>query len=248
MQAKTNTCIYPRGPRHENVWIVYYHNLDDFKVVDLAAKEPIKMSACFNCGQVGHQSKACTAPRNGGAAGGASRAPRGGNCYNCEQPGHLARDCPTQSERAPRSKDPAHDHYQLQAKQDALQGVEGLGAIPADDNAGKMFIGGLSWETSLEGLRNYFSKFGTIIDCMIMKDRASGRSRGFGFITFSDPRNCDDVMQNGPHTLDQRTIDPKLTVPRGSGSDGRAPGGVMQQQSSSAPAEKTCKVFVGKFF
>ena len=33
-------------------------------------------------------------------------------------------------------EDPAHDHYQLQAKQDALQGVEGLGAIPADDNAG----------------------------------------------------------------------------------------------------------------
>ena len=41
-----------------------------------------------------------------------------------------------------------------------------------------------------------------------------GRSRGFGFITFSDPANVDAVIASCPHTLDGRTIDPKSCNPR----------------------------------
>jgi hypothetical protein len=37
-----------------------------------------------------------------------------------------------------------------------------------------------------------------------MKNAESGRSRGFGFVTFSDPANVNSVLQNGPHTLDGR--------------------------------------------
>jgi RNA-binding protein Musashi len=47
-----------------------------------------------------------------------------------------------------------------------------------------------------------------------MKNAESGRSRGFGFVTFSDPANVNSVLQNGPHTLDGRTIDPKPCNPR----------------------------------
>lgn len=39
-----------------------------------------------------------------------------------------------------------------------------------------------------------------------MKNSESGRSRGFGFVTFSDPANVAMVLQNGPHTLDGRTV------------------------------------------
>lgn len=39
-----------------------------------------------------------------------------------------------------------------------------------------------------------------------MKNSESGRSRGFGFVTFSDPANVSMVLQNGPHTLDGRTV------------------------------------------
>ena len=42
----------------------------------------------------------------------------------------------------------------------------------------------------------------------------AGRSRGFGFVTFSDPANVDAVIASCPHTLDGRTIDPKSCNPR----------------------------------
>lgn len=45
-----------------------------------------------------------------------------------------------------------------------------------------------------------------MIDCVVMKNSESGRSRGFGFVTFADPSNVNVVLQNGPHVLDGRTV------------------------------------------
>lgn len=70
----------------------------------------------------------------------------------------------------------------------------------------KLFVGGLSWETTQENLQRYFSRYGEVIDCVVMKNSESGRSRGFGFVTFSDPGNVALVLQNGPHQLDGRTV------------------------------------------
>lgn len=50
----------------------------------------------------------------------------------------------------------------------------------------KVFVGGLSWNTSEEGLVNNFSQFGNLEEVKVITDRETGRSRGFGFITFSD--------------------------------------------------------------
>ncbi|XP_065225272.1 heterogeneous nuclear ribonucleoprotein 27C-like isoform X2 [Planococcus citri] len=83
-----------------------------------------------------------------------------------------------------------------------------------DDERGKLFIGGLSWETTQEDLQRYFGRFGEVIDCVVMKNSESGRSRGFGFVTFADPANVDVVLRSGPHVLDSRTIDPKPCNPR----------------------------------
>jgi len=83
-----------------------------------------------------------------------------------------------------------------------------------DDEKGKLFVGGLSWETSQDNLSRYFQRYGEVIDCVVMKNAESGRSRGFGFVTFADPTNVALVLQNGPHTLDGRTIDPKPCNPR----------------------------------
>lgn len=83
-----------------------------------------------------------------------------------------------------------------------------------EDEQGKLFVGGLSWETTQENLQRYFSRYGDVIDCVVMKNSESGRSRGFGFVTFSEPENVNLVLQNGPHTLDGRTIDPKPCNPR----------------------------------
>ncbi|XP_018570776.1 heterogeneous nuclear ribonucleoprotein 27C isoform X5 [Anoplophora glabripennis] len=86
--------------------------------------------------------------------------------------------------------------------------------IMDDDEKGKLFVGGLSWETTQDNLQRYFSRYGEVIDCVVMKNAESGRSRGFGFVTFADPSNVNVVLQNGPHTLDGRTIDPKPCNPR----------------------------------
>ncbi|XP_034244155.1 heterogeneous nuclear ribonucleoprotein 27C isoform X7 [Thrips palmi] len=83
-----------------------------------------------------------------------------------------------------------------------------------DDEKGKLFVGGLSWETTQEALQRYFARYGEVIDCVVMKNSESGRSRGFGFVTFSDPANVTIVLQSGPHQLDGRTIDPKPCNPR----------------------------------
>ncbi|KAK8394754.1 hypothetical protein O3P69_005910 [Scylla paramamosain] len=87
--------------------------------------------------------------------------------------------------------------------------------MPHDgEEKGKMFVGGLSWETTQESLQRYFGQYGEVIDCVVMKNNETGRSRGFGFVTFADPNKVDAVLKNGPHELDGRTIDPKACNPR----------------------------------
>jgi RNA recognition motif-containing protein len=84
--------------------------------------------------------------------------------------------------------------------------------IPNDP--GKMFIGGLSWQTTPESIREYFSSFGDLAEVMVMKDPATRRSRGFGFITFSEPEAVEKVMKYPVHQLDGKIVEPKVAVPR----------------------------------
>lgn len=70
---------------------------------------------------------------------------------------------------------------------------------------GKLFIGGISWDTSEERLREYFQAFGEVIEAVIMKDRATGRARGFGFVVFADASVADTVVRER-HVIDGRTV------------------------------------------
>ncbi len=109
------------------------------------------------------------------------------------------------------------------------------GGNPGDDipnDPGKMFIGGLSWQTTPESIREYFSQFGDLAEVMVMKDPATRRSRGFGFITFSDPTAVEKVLKYPVHQvrmrvdqqmnqlllidlqLDGKVVEPKVAVPR----------------------------------
>ena len=70
----------------------------------------------------------------------------------------------------------------------------------------KIFVGGLSWETTKDTLLNYFSRYGEVIDCVVMKNQQTGKSRGFGFVTFQDPSCVQTVLSNRPHVLDGRQV------------------------------------------
>ncbi|CAF4609936.1 unnamed protein product, partial [Rotaria magnacalcarata] len=59
---------------------------------------------------------------------------------------------------------------------------EANGQKPEDDR--KLFVGGLTWDTTQDDLREYFSSFGNILDCSIKHDPTTGRSRGFAFLIF----------------------------------------------------------------
>jgi RNA recognition motif-containing protein len=71
----------------------------------------------------------------------------------------------------------------------------------------KLFVGGLSWNTNDEGLRQAFSRFGDIDEAKVILDRETGRSRGFGFVTFLEANSARDAIQamNGT-SLDGRNI------------------------------------------
>lgn len=70
---------------------------------------------------------------------------------------------------------------------------------------GKLFIGGISWDTNEERLREYFSTYGEVVEAVIMKDRTTGRARGFGFVVFSDPAVAEIVIKE-KHNIDGRMV------------------------------------------
>lgn len=72
-------------------------------------------------------------------------------------------------------------------------------------DSGKLFIGGISWDTNEDRLRQYFQCFGEVVEAVIMKDRATGRARGFGFVVFVDPTVAERVVM-GKHMIDGRTV------------------------------------------
>lgn len=90
----------------------------------------------------------------------------------------------------------------------------GASKVDLQNDPGKMFVGGLSWETTAEGLQAYFSKYGDLKECLVMRDPNTKQSRGFGFVTFVDPSAVESVLKAGPHDLDHKKIDPKVAVPK----------------------------------
>lgn len=104
------------------------------------------------------------------------------------------------------------------------------------DEVGKIFIGGLTRDTTDDMLKNYFLKYGDILECIVMKDKATGNSRGFGFVKYADPNSVAGVLKDRPHSLDNKVIDPKPCTPKG-----------IQQQKKNAAMEhtQTHKIFIG---
>ncbi|KAI3456557.1 hypothetical protein Pfo_013220 [Paulownia fortunei] len=106
---------------------------------------------------------------------------------------------------------------------------------------GKLFIGGISWDTSEERLREYFQAFGEVVEAVIMKDRTTGRARGFGFVVFANASVAEKVVRER-HIIDGRTVEAKKAVPRDDHQNFNRNNGSIQ--GSPGPA-RTKKIFVG---
>nr|XP_054408178.1 heterogeneous nuclear ribonucleoprotein A1-like [Pongo abelii] len=78
----------------------------------------------------------------------------------------------------------------------------------------KLFIGGYSFETTDESLRSHFEQWGTLTDCVLMRDPNTKRSRGFGFVTYATVEQADAAMNARPCKVDGRTVEPKRAVSR----------------------------------
>lgn len=96
----------------------------------------------------------------------------------------------------------------------------------------KLFIGGLTPNTTEDHLKDYYSAWGEIVDVVVMKDSQSGRSRGFGFVTYKEPEMVDSAQANRPHEIDGKIVEAKRAMPR--------------EDSSSAESHMTVKkLYVG---
>ena len=71
----------------------------------------------------------------------------------------------------------------------------------------KLYVGGLSWNTSEDDLREAFKEYGEVLEAKIIMDRYSGRSRGFGFVTFTNYEDAQKaITQKDGTILDGRTL------------------------------------------
>jgi len=90
----------------------------------------------------------------------------------------------------------------------------------------KLFVGGVSWSTTEDGLRRAFEQFGEVTEAKIITDRDTGRSRGFGFVTFVDSACAMTAISklNGTE-LDGKTINVNEAQDKPRGGGGGRSGG-----------------------
>ncbi|RID50149.1 hypothetical protein BRARA_H00896 [Brassica rapa] len=105
----------------------------------------------------------------------------------------------------------------------------------------KLFIGGISWETTEDSLLQYFQTFGEVLEALVIKDRLTGRARGFGFIVFKDSSVAQRVLLQ-KHMIDGKSVEAKKAVPRDDHISVNKSNSSLQ--GSPGPAHSK-KIFVG---
>lgn len=77
----------------------------------------------------------------------------------------------------------------------------------------KLAVLGIPWDVDTEGLKQFMSKYGELSDVIVMKDRTTGRSRGFGYVTFATSECAEKVLKSS-HFLNGRMLDIKVATPK----------------------------------
>ncbi|XP_065068105.1 heterogeneous nuclear ribonucleoprotein 87F-like [Rhopilema esculentum] len=95
----------------------------------------------------------------------------------------------------------------------------------------KLFVGGLDRNTSDETFRQHFEKYGNIVDLVIIRDKNTQESKGFGFVTFDSSFAVKEALDNRPHVIDERTVEVKRAIPR--------------EDNTQTAHQRTKKLFIG---
>ena len=74
------------------------------------------------------------------------------------------------------------------------------------DDSNKIFVGGLAWATDDAGLKAAFESYGAVTEAKVITDRMTGRSRGFGFVTFETAEAASEALAFDGQMLDGRTV------------------------------------------
>ena len=84
-----------------------------------------------------------------------------------------------------------------------------------------LFVGGLAWATTDDSLRESFESFGTVTEAKVIMDRETGRSRGFGFVTFETDEQAQEAIAGmDGQNLEGRTIRVNVAQPKKGGRGG----------------------------
>ncbi|KAK0599419.1 hypothetical protein LWI29_005132 [Acer saccharum] len=102
----------------------------------------------------------------------------------------------------------------------------------------------IAWDTTEEKLRDYFNNYGEVSQAVIMRDKTTGRPRGFGFVVFSDPFVLDLALHE-KHTIDGRTVEAKRALSREEQHNSRSGNLNSSRGSEGGGNFKTKKIFVG---
>jgi len=107
------------------------------------------------------------------------------------------------------------------------------------DDDRKLFVGGLSWETTEKELREHFGQYGDIESINVKTDPQTGRSRGFAFIVYTSPEAIEKVTAVPEHVINNKKVDPKKAKARH--------GKIFVGGLTSEISDEEIKTFFGQF-
>ncbi|VFQ74247.1 unnamed protein product [Cuscuta campestris] len=122
-----------------------------------------------------------------------------------------------------------------------------------DTTQTKVFVGGLAWETPADVMRRYFDQFGDILEAVIITDKNTGKSKGYGFVTFREPESARRACENPNPVIDGRKANcniaslgrprPSPSPPprggRGQGGSGYGQGGAAHGGGGGLPSSSS---------
>mmetsp|Transcript_81067 Transcript_81067/g.245973 ORF Transcript_81067/g.245973 Transcript_81067/m.245973 type:complete len:104 (+) Transcript_81067:76-387(+) len=99
------------------------------------------------------------------------------------------------------------------------------------DTDNKIYVGGLAHETTKDALEAQFRQYGEIVDCVVMVDKATNRSRGFGFVTYGSAASAEAAMR-AQHVIDGRPVEVSECWEKGASPKGARKGAGGMNRSS----------------